>query len=109
MTASATGTVDLQHETADLTVKADAPAMTPAPGVSWQSVLVDAKVHGPFLKPDANGTIKIGRLAAAGARIGALDADIAGNRRSDRSARHGPTTCTYLARNPTCSPPIRSP
>jgi translocation and assembly module TamB len=77
--ASANGTVDLQHETADLAVKAEAPAMTPAPGVSWQSVLVDAKVHGPFLKPDTNGTIKIGSLAAAGARIGALDADIAGN------------------------------
>ena len=53
--------------------------MAAAPGVSWQSVLVDAKVHGPFLKPDATGTIKIETLAAAGARIGALDADVAGN------------------------------
>ena len=26
-------------------VNAQAPAMTPAPGLSWQSVLVDAKVH----------------------------------------------------------------
>jgi translocation and assembly module TamB len=79
LTASATGTVDLQHEAADLALKAQAPAMAPAPGVSWQSVLVDAKVHGPFLKPDVTGTIKIDTLAAAGARIGALDADVAAN------------------------------
>ncbi len=79
LTASAIGTLDLQHEAADLAIKAQAPAMAAAPGVSWQSVLVDAKVHGPFLKPDATGTIKIETLAAAGARIGALDADVAGN------------------------------
>lgn len=79
LTASANGTVDIQDEAADLAVKAQAPAMTPAPGVSWQSILVDAKVHGPWLKPDATGTIRINALAAAGARIGALDADIAGN------------------------------
>jgi translocation and assembly module TamB len=79
LTASANGTVDLEHEAADLTVKAHAPAMAPAPDVSWQSVLVDAKVHGPFLKPDANATIKIDTLSAAGARIGALDANVTGN------------------------------
>jgi translocation and assembly module TamB len=79
LTASASGTVDLEHESADLAVKAQAPAMTPAAGVSWQSVLVDATVHGPFTKPDANGTIKIDSLDAAGAHIGALAADISGN------------------------------
>jgi translocation and assembly module TamB len=79
LTAAGNGTVDLQNEAADLTVKAQAPAMTPAPGVSWQSILVDTKVHGPWLKPDANGTIQINALAAAGARIAALNADIAGN------------------------------
>ena len=31
LTASASGTVDLEHEAADLAVKAQAPAMTPAP------------------------------------------------------------------------------
>jgi translocation and assembly module TamB len=79
LTASASGTVDLEHQAADLAVKAQAPAMTPAAGVSWQSVLVEATVHGPFTKPDANGTIKIASLDAGGARIGALAADVTGN------------------------------
>ncbi len=77
--ASASGTVDLDHEAADLAVNAQAPAMTPAPGVSWQSVLVDAKVKGPFTKPDATGTVRIKALEAGGAKIGAIDADVAGN------------------------------
>jgi len=79
LTASASGTVDLDHQAADLAIRAQAPAMTPAPGVSWQSVLVDATVHGPFSKPDANGTIKIAALSAGGARIGALAVDLTGN------------------------------
>jgi translocation and assembly module TamB len=79
LTASAAGTVDLEHEAADVTVKAQAPAMSPAPDVAWESVLVDAKVHGPWVKPDANGTIQINALSAAGARIGALNADVSGN------------------------------
>jgi translocation and assembly module TamB len=79
LTASAAGNVDLEHAAADLTVKAQAPAMTPAPGVSWQSILVDTTVHGPFTRPDANGTIKIVSLEAGGVRIGTLAADVNGN------------------------------
>ncbi len=79
LTASASGTVDLVHQSADLAVKAQAPAMAPAPGVSWQSVLVDATVRGPFTKPDADGTIKVDALNAGGATIGGLAATITGN------------------------------
>jgi translocation and assembly module TamB len=79
LSASANGTVDLTHEAADLAVRAQAPAMTPAAGISWQSVLVDAKVHGPWMKPDANGTVQINGLAAEGARIGGLNANVSGN------------------------------
>ena len=79
LAASASGSVDLDHEAADLAVKAQAPAMAPAAGISWQSVLLDAKVRGPFTKPDANGTVKIDALAAGGARIGSLAADVTGN------------------------------
>lgn len=79
LTASASGTVDLVHQAADLAVKAQAPAMAPASDVSWQSVLVDAHVNGPFSKPDAKGTIKIDALKAGGAQVGALAADISGN------------------------------
>ncbi|HVZ07080.1 translocation/assembly module TamB domain-containing protein [Rhodopila sp.] len=79
LSASASGTVDLDHAAADLLVKAQAPAMTPAPGVSWQSVLVDARVHGPFTSPDVAGTVRLRDMAAGGARITALDADVSGN------------------------------
>jgi translocation and assembly module TamB len=79
LTASASGTVDLEHRAADLAIEARAAAMTPAAGISWQSILVDATVHGPFTKPDAKGTIKIDSLSAGGARIGALFADVTGN------------------------------
>jgi translocation and assembly module TamB len=79
LTASASGTVDLDRQAADLAVKAQAPAMSPAEGISWQSVLADATIHGPFAKPDAKGTVRIQTLNAGGVRIGALNADLAGN------------------------------
>ena len=79
LTASASGTVDWDHQAADLAVNAQAPAMAPAPGVSWRSVLLDAKLHGPFTKPDAVGTVKINSLQAGDAIIGALAAEITGN------------------------------
>jgi translocation and assembly module TamB len=77
--ASAAGTVDLDLEVGNLAIKAEAPAMTPGPGISWQSIFVDATVQGPLMKPNANGTIRIAALAAGGARIGALAADVKGN------------------------------
>ena len=79
LTASATGSVDLDHEAANLAVRAQAPAMTPAPGISWQSILVDATVHGPFARLDANGTVRAAALHAAGVGVAALAADVAGN------------------------------
>jgi translocation and assembly module TamB len=79
LTASASGTVDLAHQTADLAVKAQAPAMAPAPGISWQLVQMDATVHGPFTRPDAKGTVKVDSLSAEGVRIGGLAADVTGN------------------------------
>ncbi len=79
LTASASGTLDLTHEAADLAVQARAPAMAPGAGVTWQSVLVDAKVHGPFTKVDADGTVNIDALQAAGARIGTIAANVTGN------------------------------
>jgi translocation and assembly module TamB len=77
--ASASGTVDLVHEAADMAVKADAPAMKPTPGLSWDLIRGDATVHGPFEKPDATGTVLIRGLDAGGARTGTLTADVSGN------------------------------
>jgi translocation and assembly module TamB len=78
LSATASGTVDLQNRAADMAIKAQAPAMAPAPDVSWQSILMDATVHGKFTAPDAKGTIKIEALNAAGFKIGSLAADVSG-------------------------------
>ena len=106
LTASASGTVDLKHQAADLTITARAPAMAPAAGISWQSVQVDATVHGPFTKPDAKGTIKIDLLNAGGARIGGLAANVTGN--SGLVQLHATVeTCVSPGRGRTSSPRTR--
>ena len=80
LTATADGTIDLQGQTAILDVTANAPAMHPAPGVSWQSVALQTHVQGPFTAPDAAGTLRLEGLAAAGAAVASLSADLAGNK-----------------------------
>jgi translocation and assembly module TamB len=77
--AAAKGSVDLTHEAANMTVSAQAPAMSPSPDVAWQSVDIQAKVVGPFTRPDATGSVRIDDLKAAGAVIAALRADLSGN------------------------------
>ena len=77
--ASAKGTVDLEDSAADLDVSASAPAMTPRPDVAWQDVTLQAHVQGPFTKPDASGQLRIDGLAAAGAAVERLVADVQGN------------------------------
>ncbi len=77
--ASAQGAVDLQQHTVSLDLTASAPAMSPRPDLSWQSVAVDAHVHGTFTAPNATGTLRVVDLAAAGAKIGRLAADLSGN------------------------------
>ena len=78
--ATVKGKVDIQNRAADLDVAANAPAMTPAPGVSWQSIALDAHVHGPLTTPDATGQLRAAGLAAGGATIATLSADLHGNR-----------------------------
>lgn len=77
--AAVNGTVDIAGQAAELDVVANAPAMTPAPGVSWQSVALDAHVHGPFAKPDATGTLRLAGLEAGGAAIASLAANLQGD------------------------------
>ncbi|MBV9757166.1 MAG: hypothetical protein JO047_08945, partial [Alphaproteobacteria bacterium] len=77
--ASATGKIDFDRSALDIDVAANAPAMAPRPDLSWQSVKVDAHVHGPFDRPEARGTIRIADVAAFGGKIGQLAADLAGN------------------------------
>lgn len=73
------GRIDITGEAADLDLAATAPAMAPRPDVSWQSVALDAHVHGKLARPQARATVRIERLAAAGAAIDRLAADVAGD------------------------------
>ncbi len=77
--AAADGTVNIDGQAADLDVTAHAPAMTPRPDLHWQAVALDAHVHGPFTRPDATATLQIDALAAAGAGLQQLRADVKGN------------------------------
>ncbi len=80
LTARGRGTVDLAGRAADLDLSLHAPAMTPTPGVSWRSVALDAHIHGPFARPALAGTLDAKALAAGGASIGDLAANLAGDR-----------------------------
>jgi len=77
--AGAKGVVDIDGRAADLDVTATAPAMTPRPDVSWQSVALEAHVRGPFAKPNATGTLRLDGLAAAGVSVRHLGADVSGD------------------------------
>ncbi len=79
LSAGAHGTVNLVDNAADLDVSANAPAMQPRPDLSWQSIALQAHVRGPFAKPEATGTLRVERLAAAGASLRLLSADLDGN------------------------------
>lgn len=76
--AAAAGSIDLTKLTADLDLSANAPAMAPRPGLSWQSARLAAHLEGPFARPDARGHVEIDGLAAGAATAGRLQAGIAG-------------------------------
>jgi translocation and assembly module TamB len=77
--AHAQGMLDLVHDAADLTVVATAPAMAPRPDISWQDVSLDARMRGPFTRPELTGQVRIDALKAVGASVGRLTADLSGN------------------------------
>ncbi|HTI84648.1 MAG TPA: translocation/assembly module TamB domain-containing protein [Acetobacteraceae bacterium] len=77
--ATVGGTVDVDHEAADLMVSASAPAMRPRPDIAWQAVSLDAHVRGPLDKLDATGQLRIDTLSAAGIAASSVTADVAGN------------------------------
>ncbi len=77
--ADAKGRLDLVQQSADLDLTATAPEMHPRTDIGWGSVGLDAHVHGPFLRPDAQGDLHIAQLSAGGASIGLLEAKLSGN------------------------------
>ena len=77
--AVAGGTVDLAGMGGDLTVTADAPAMTPRADLSWQGITVRAHMTGAFAAPQVAGTVRVDGLAADGAALRLLSATISGD------------------------------
>ncbi len=75
----AAGLIDLQGHTLTLQVTGSAPAMSPRPDVSWQSIALNADVHGSFTKPDVAAHASIASLAAGGAHVASLTLDAGGN------------------------------
>ena len=79
--AEAQGTIDLSAAAADLDYRLDAPAMAPAPELSWQRIALAGRWHGPLTAPHADGHLLVAALKLpGGAAIGALDAELASER-----------------------------
>jgi translocation and assembly module TamB len=76
---SAQGTLDLDQNTAEMAVTATAPAMRPRPGLSWQSVALDAKAHGPLDRPTVQAALRVAGLGAAETRIPETTVDLRGD------------------------------
>ncbi len=77
--AAAKGTLDLADSAADLTLQASAPAMAPRPDLRWQAVALEAQVHGPFTKPQGQGTLQVDALEAASGAVAQLRAAVKGD------------------------------
>lgn len=79
LTAHAAGTIDIPGEAATLTIDAHAPAMSPAPGISWRKIDVALKTAGAFTRPTAKGHVDIEGVEAQGTTLQKLTADIQGD------------------------------
>ncbi len=75
--ATAIGTLDLPGRAADLAVTGNAPPMTLAPGMGWQSIALSARLSGPFAHPAATGTFVATGIAANGATVASINATVA--------------------------------
>jgi translocation and assembly module TamB len=73
----ARGAINLVQNSADLEYSLTAPQMTPFPGLTWQSVELKGRFHGPFTTPTADGHLLVQQLQApGGTQLAALDANL---------------------------------
>ncbi|HEY4125900.1 MAG TPA: hypothetical protein VGM36_14865, partial [Rhizomicrobium sp.] len=77
--ADARGLVDLVDHTAQLDIAAHAPAMTPGPGISWDTLAMEGHLRGSFTKPDIDAHLTVSQLKADGAIAQAVKGDIEGH------------------------------
>jgi translocation and assembly module TamB len=73
----ALGAINLVQSSADLDYSLTAPQMTPLAGLTWQSVDLKGRFHGPFTTPTADGHLLVKQLQApGGVQLAALDANL---------------------------------
>jgi translocation and assembly module TamB len=68
--AAVTGVTDVATKSANLTIIASAPAMSPRPDLSWHEVSLQARVEGPFLAPRLNAKLGLAGLAVGTGGVG---------------------------------------
>src|SRR5215472_16091021 len=75
--AHAEGSLDLTRTYADLVYHLEAPAMTPAAGLSWQGLLLQGQWQGAATAPRAGAQLRIDRLLIpGGSGLAMLDANL---------------------------------
>lgn len=76
----AQGRVDLVNSAADLDYSLQAPEMTPMPELTWKSVDLRGRFHGPFKAPTADGRLLVKALQVPGGiQLSSLDANLTAN------------------------------
>ena len=70
--AEAAGTLDLAAVAGDLRVQANAPAMTPGPGIAWDGIALDATLGGSATAPRGEGSLRIEGLVTPAARVASV-------------------------------------
>lgn len=83
VTAAIGGRLDLLGKGVNLAIRAHAPAMTPMPGVGWNNLALDARLHGPMSAPLGQGALDVDALSASGAGVEHLRADFDGQEGAD--------------------------
>ena len=73
------GNLDVTHYSADVSVTAKAPPMRLRPDLSWQAISLDAKIHGPFTQPIADGKLRIDGLNAASTAVSSIAMSVQGD------------------------------
>lgn len=80
--ADASGTVDLEHRSADLTYAVESPAMMPRADLSWQRIALQGRWRGPLDAANAAGTLDLeGLRVPDGAQLDRLTANLAADGR----------------------------
>jgi translocation and assembly module TamB len=77
--ASGQGTIRLAAQSADIDFRAHAPAMSPRPGIAWQSLAAEGHFHGGFTAPRIDAHLELAGAHADGIRAARLILDANGS------------------------------